>query len=295
MAVQPISVPAVREHTYHAQAHIFEASLEQPFPEKVRPHAFVKLNGESHYYFNYAPPYRLEGVLSYESGYTQVAGHQSSKPGHGFATLTTSVIEGLNILEVLTADRVVAQISTEHPLDGAVPEVSFLGTRFENLRIAGHKLEIDTNLDILGPKPDNDESYFDQEEVRNTISQQSQKLSMAPDWARTRPSSNGSGPKPSNQFDTSLVSGVRNYPGSFGHVFEIPHFGKFFLGELTVTRKKAPLPEKGSTYREYDTYRFMLTMIRMELGCPVVGSGGVGTADSNGQGSNGNGKPTPVG
>lgn len=281
MAAQPISVPATREHIYHAESHVFEANLEQPFPEKVRPHAYVKLNGDSHYYFNYAPPYRLEGILSYQSGYTQVAGHRSQKPGHGFATLTTSVIEGLNILEVLTADRVVAQISTEHPLDGAVPEVSFLGTRFENLRIAGHKLDIDTNLNILGPKPAGDASYFDQTPVVNAISQQNQKLISAPDWVRKRPSSNGSGPKASDQFDTSLVSGIPNFPGSFGHVFEIPHFGKFFLGELTVTRKKA------RTDNEYDTYRFVLRMIHAELGCPVVGTTGVGTCDSNGTGSGG--------
>lgn len=269
-------VLATREHIYHAQSHIFEAKLEQPFEENVRPHAYVKLNGESHYYFNYAPPYRLEGVVSYQSGYTQVAGHKSSKPGHGFATLTTSVIEGLNILEVLTADRVVGQISTEHPLDGAVPEVSFLGTRFENLRIAGHKIDIDTNLEILGPKPEKDGSYFDQESVQESV----KKYNALPDWTRKRPPSNGLAPQGTDKLECSLVTGHNYSPGT-GHVFEIPHFGKFFLGELTVTRKKA------RTENEYDTYRFMLKMIRMDLGCPVVGGGTIVTADSNGQGSGG--------
>lgn len=280
---------AIREHVYHAEADIFKADLEQPFHEKIRPQAYVKLHGESHYQFKYAPPFRVEGILSYQSGYTQVAGHRSSKPGHGYATLTTSVIEGVNILEVLTADRLVAQISTEHPLDGAVPSVSFLGTRFENLRIAGHKLEIDTNLDILGPKPDHDASYFEQQSVQNEISQQYEKLSTAPnlpDWARERYPSNGAAKQQADQFDCSLVSAVHNYPGTFGHVFEIPHFGKFFLGELKVKRERA------RTQTDYDTYRFILTMIRMELGCPVVGGGSMGTCDSNGTGS-GSGKPNP--
>lgn len=279
---------AIREHVYHAEADIFKADLEQPFHEKVRPQASVKLHGESHYQFKYAPPFRLEGILSYQSGYTQVAGHCSSKPDHGYATLTTSVIEGLNILEVLTADRIVAQISTEHPLDGAVPSVSFLGTRFENLRIAGHRLDIDTNLDILGPKPANDGSYFDQESVQNEISQQYQTLSTAsnrPKWAQDRYPSNGAAKQEADRFDCSLVNAVRNYPGAFGHVFEIPHFGKFFLGELKVKREKAPTPT------DYDTYRFVLTMIRMELGCPVVGSGSIGTCDSNGQGKGGPATP----
>ena len=60
------------------------------------------------------------------------------KPGHGWATLTTVVVDDLNVLEVLTADRVVGQIITDYPLEGYVPAVSFLGTRFDNLRIAGH-------------------------------------------------------------------------------------------------------------------------------------------------------------
>ena len=285
MAALPKPLEAIRKHVYHAEADILKADLEQPFHERIRPQAYVKLKGESHYQFKYAPHFRLEGILSYQSGYTQVAGHRSSKPGHGYATLTTSVIEGVNILEVLTADRVVAQISTEHPLDGAVPSVSFLGTRFENLRIAGHELDIDTNLEILGPKPAKDGSYFDQQSVQNEVSQQYQTLSTAPNrpkWAQERYPSNGSAKKQADQFDCSLVTGVHNYPGAFGHVFEIPHFGKFFLGELKVKRERRPEPD-------YDTYRFILTMIRMELGCPVVGGGSIGTCDSNGEGGQGSG------
>jgi len=57
------------------------------------------------------------------------------------------------VLDVLTADRVVGQIITEHPLVGYVPIISFLGTRFENLRIAGHPVELDLDLNILGDKP----------------------------------------------------------------------------------------------------------------------------------------------
>jgi len=66
--------------------------------------------------------------------------------------LTSSVIEGLNILDVITADRIVGQTITNHPLVGYVPSISFLGTRFENLRIAGNPVELDLNHDIFGPR-----------------------------------------------------------------------------------------------------------------------------------------------
>ena len=181
-----------RIHTYHGEADLLEMEMKEPFHEKVRPQAKVELYGggeHSHYHFKHSGPFRLEGIASYQSGYTQVAGARSLNRERRFSTLVTSAVEGLNILDVLTADRVVAQISTAHPIDGAVPEVSFLGTRFENLRIAGHKVEIDSNLDILGPRPVQDESYFDNQTVLDRMAQQYEKLSRdenLPDWARER-------------------------------------------------------------------------------------------------------------
>jgi len=277
--------PGKRVHEFHAEAYVFSADLEQPLQEKVRPQAKVKLAEGVHYEYRQADPFRLEGILSYRSGYTQVAGHRSSKPGHGFATLSTSVLEGFNVLDVLTADRIVAQISTEHPLDGAVPEVSFLGTRFDNLRISGHKVEIDADLDIIGPKPDEDESYFDQDGVLNRMSTQYKNLSTAkglPEWAIERfPRDHEGWRRHDNNHDELHCSLVNNLAtrGSFGHVINIPHFGKIFLAELKVRRDKARGP------KDYDAYTFHLTMIRMELGCPAVGSGSAGSATNNGTGS----------
>ena len=57
---------------------------------------------------------------------------------------------------MVTADRVVGQTITEHPLVGYVPSISFLGTRFENLRIAGYPVEVEFDHGIFGPKPIDD-------------------------------------------------------------------------------------------------------------------------------------------
>jgi len=291
MAVAEIPLTQTRRiHTYHGEADLLEMEIKEPFQEKVSPQAKVELYGggeRSHYHFKHAGPFRLEGITSYQSGYTQVAGARSLKHEGRYSTLVTSALEGLNILDILTADRVVAQITTAHPLDGAVPEVSFLGTRFENLRIAGHKVELDTNLDILGPRPLDDRSYFDNQNVLDRIAQQYEKISRdenLPDWASERYPSDSANWRWSEK-DTSadiaqcsLINRVNSSQKSFGHVIDVPHFGKFFLGELTVKRDPGRKPD------EYDAYTFHLTMVRMELGCTTTGSGGVSTADSNGQG-----------
>ena len=280
-------------HEYYAEADILSADIQQPVQDVIKPQAFVELSkkgrcgDKGHYHYKKADPFHLDGILSHEGGYTQVAGHPSSKIA-GFATLATSVVEGLNILDVVTADRVVAQISTVHPAygTGQVPEVTFLGTRFDNLRIAGHKVEVDRCLDILGPKLVDDESYFENGGVLDRISQQYDRIATAaelPDWAseeypRGRPVLNGNG-----TLKCSLVNRVAGAPGlSFGHVIDLPHFGRIFLGELTVKREPGDSGE-GS----YDKYRFHLTMIRTKMGCIGEGGTNIGTAETNGQGKGG--------
>lgn len=282
-------------HQYYAEADVLSADIQQPVQDVIKPQALVELSkkgrcgDKGHYHFKKADPFRLDGVLSYEGGYTQVAGHPSSKRP-GFATLATSVIEGLNVLDVVTADRVVAQISTVHPAygTGQVPEVTFLGTRFDNLRIAGHKVEVDRCLDILGPRLVDDESYFENRGVLDRISQQYDKiadLKELPDWAREeypkgQPVANGNG-----TLKCSLVNRVQGAPGlSFGHVIDLPHFGKIFLGELKVTRERGN-PSEGI----YDGYRFRLTMVRTQMGCIGEGTTCMTTADTNGKGSKGGG------
>ena len=283
--------PAV--HTYYAEANVLSADLQQPLEEDIRAKAYVKLPKDGSYQFKKADPFRFEGIISYHSGYTQVAGHPSSK-SDGFTTLATSVLEGLNVLDVVTADRVVAQISTVHPAydEGQVPSVTFLGTRFENLRIGGHKIEVARNLDILGPKPAGDKSYFEDDGVRSRITAQYNSISTAknlPAWAVTeypqgRPVLNGGG-----VLECSVVDSVTGAPGTpFGHVIDLPHFGKIFLGELKVEREPGNV-SKGIL----DTYKFHLTMIRLDMGCLAKGTAKIVALDTNGSGGHGGGK-TPV-
>ena len=72
----------------------------------------------------------LEGLISFKAGHTRASGTKIEKKDlwgndhSGWVTLSTSVIEGLNVFEVITADRVVAQVSTEHAMEkGHVPKV----------------------------------------------------------------------------------------------------------------------------------------------------------------------------
>jgi hypothetical protein len=102
----------------------------------------------------------------------------------------------------------------------------------------------------------------------------------------------------SDQLQCSLVDSVEGEPEeakpgeaatkvsyggtSFGHVIDVPHFGKIFLAELKVTREPSKDPKL-----EADKYRFHLTMIRLDMGCLAQGSATVAPVDTNGQGGRG--------
>ncbi len=284
------AAPDEAVHYYHAEASVLEADLQLPIEEKVFPRVKVKLPKDGHYQFKHADPFRLEGIISYKTGYTQVAGHPSSK-GDGFATLTTSVLENINVLDVVTADRVVAQISTVHPRydKGQVPSVTFLGTRFDNLRIGGHKVDIQPDLSIVGPRNQDDVSYFDDAEVVKRFRGQYEKISSdkeLPDEIRQHFPNDADAWRSRNTIACSLVSSVngvdKDHGSPFGHVIDVPHFGRIYLGELKVNR------EVGDPQRKInDKYTFELTMIRLEMGCLAKGTAKIAMADSNGTGSGG--------
>lgn len=286
-------------HTYDADAFAFSVNLQAPTPALIEKQAYVELPVTGGYKYLPAEPYRIDGIVSHGGGYTQVGGHANL---NGSATtLATAVVEDINILDVLTADRVVAQITTEHPANNSVPSVSFLGTRFENLRIAGQVIEIEPYLDILGAKPDNDESYLNDNGVLSRIAQQYSRIrSMVglPKWASDQFNWDPAETQ-RQQMKCSLVKSVTGVPGkSFGHVIDLPFFGKIYLAELTVTRKvslargnAAPVtagPRLETSDSGSTGYQFTLTMINAQLDGGASGQVTVAQADPNGSGH-----PTP--
>jgi hypothetical protein len=176
----------------------------------------------------------------------------------------------------VTADKIVAQITMEHPADGGPPVVSFTGSRFEGLRIGGRDASLSLNSSLLegggGAREQLTWPLF-----QKTGRQQAAKLVKsaqssgdAYQWVVDRYSwiaSKGDQKGPGFIL-CSLVDGVDPaVPGkSFGHVMDIPGFGKVVFGEVMAFPASVHL-----------------SMIRAELGSPT--SGGVSAADVSGNGN----------
>jgi hypothetical protein len=291
-------VPAVngRRHRFHADAHVLSGSLHLPLKQDIEPQARAHLYHDGGYLAEHSEEYRVEGVISFKRSYSQVAGNLGKKKGHGWATLSTTVVEGLNVLEVLTADRVVGQIITEHPLKGHVPHISFLGTRFDNLRIAGHPVHLEYDLNVLGHKPEHDAPYATHKPVVERVRKQYSRILEREDLPEelkeiyNQLSSKLGAPE---GFECSLVKqATGSYPGvSFGNVICVPDFGTITLAKLEVThehyvRTEDELVAEGRKSPKETTVK--LTMIDLKLGCAIEGDVSVATGTTNG-------KPMPPG
>jgi hypothetical protein len=252
---------AKRTHSYHAEGNALGGILTQPLKQTITSQANVSLPEVGGLVSSNLGSFHHEKVVSCASSYAHVTGSVSTKSG-GFATLATSVVEDLNILEIVTADRVISRVTTEHPAEGYTPKVTLVGSNFINLRIAGFPVEVVLNFKLLNP-PDKypDSPWLKNAAFLDTIRQQYRGRAKTPaakeleerfGWIETDAEIEQRG-----SVVCSLVERiVGTFPGeTSGNVVYIPEVGKFFLGELIV-----------------DQASFQLTMIRAELGCPFHGA-----------------------
>lgn len=322
------------EHYFHAQANALRGKIESPVDAEIRPQAYVKLegtlaelsNGEGkrNYYSQHAKNYRLEGIFSYGAAHTQVSGHESKKHEGASVTLATSVVENLNILNVVTADRVVAQISTTHFPGEYVPEVTFLGTHFENLKIARHKVEPILNLKLAGQKkPADDQLYVaDDTDLMTVVKKQYGRLAgwLAGLKGKRPAHPDGSlalqyyGGAPNYEKIQSDVATARKVDGkSDGITFSLVEdlvIEPIKDENATAVRDANELeegtcghvihiPDFGTIFLAELTVNhntFHLTMIRVEMGCIAAGTGSMGVCVVNGgTGKGGGGTKIAVG
>jgi hypothetical protein len=249
-----------RTHSFHADASAFGGQLEQPFEKIIPNQAPLTLSPDGGYNSTRVDSFQVEGLFSFKHAYTQVSGIVSTKRP-GWTTLATSVIEGLNVGEVFTADRVVAQIITDHPaaMGKYAPRVNFVGTRFDNLRVGSCEVEVDLDLNLCTPEKTDSEGFPEQHTMSDP-----RFLGSLQQRGQYNPAVKGK-----TQIECSLVEKITpkgKLPGTVqGNVLTIPGFGKISLAELIV-----------------DSNSYRLSMFRLVLGCPTKGGISGGNVVANG-------------
>jgi hypothetical protein len=262
---------------FQADANSLGGFIEKPVPRLIPSQASASLPPAGGHAAKSTESFRLDEIISCRSASTHVSGSGHQKDGP-WSAVVTSVVEGLNILDVLTAERVVGRLAVDYPRDGGHPRISLAGSHFQDLRIGGFEAYPAFHWSFLQPQAgvDASQSHLTWPTFQQTGREQADKLIRSIEgedreafrWIGERFGWMNSDPGPEEERCAlcSLVDGVdQAIPGrGFGHIIEVPDFGRIFLAELFVTPKSV-----------------QLSMIRAELGCAVAatvtaGSGTVG-------------------
>jgi hypothetical protein len=219
-----------RTFLYHALASGVSGRITEPFQDLVEVQAASAIPPTGGYSSSRVENFRYKDIFSFRSSAAATTGNFSDAKQR-YTTSATVTVEGVNILGVITADRVVARLVSEQSKDPKEkPVFTIAGSHFEDLRVAGCPLHV------------------------------------RPDFGRLVDC------RRSERVDLRTVMIPLELDPSYGlkmHLdgaIEVPEFGKVYLLELLTT----------PCYQS-------LTMLRLELGCPVTGKASVAHGSTNGE------------
>jgi hypothetical protein len=240
---------------FHAQAHAFSATFHRPVLYPIAAQASVSLPTIGGHAHSRVDNFRVDSLVSFTSATSHVSGSWMDN-NEIVTTHATTVIEGLNILDFITADRIVARLTSEHHVGDPEGHFLALGSSFEGLKIAGHPVTVTLRHDVLV-----DCKNFDAMRARLAKDREPDKISVVTNEVAL----------------CSLAEDIDvKFPGLHkrGHILKIDHFGEISFGEIFAVCGTRTL-----------------TMLRLKLGSPNGGNGTVVEASTNGQPM----PPTPSG
>jgi len=135
---------------YHADASPIGGTINRPFSGFVPSHTSLSLPLVGGFVEKQRKGRAWKNIVTYSNESAHVSGSRKDEAEDGpWTTQVSATIEHLNILEVVTADKVVAQLSVAHPFDGGHPTISVVGSQFINLRISGQLIEPVIKYDLF--------------------------------------------------------------------------------------------------------------------------------------------------
>jgi len=241
---------------FHADAYALNASFHRPVTCQIEALAATCLPVIGGHAQACATDYCVPRLARFKSAHSHVSGSMQDESTATTQAITT--ILDLNIMDIITADRITSRLTSEHKLGDAEGHILAIGSTFENLRIAGFTFNIVLRHDLLLESKNHAE--------------------LAKKVASDKKNGRIADTTKDGVTLCSLVEKIEtDFPGlseadKKKHIIQIPHLGTISFAELlSVEGMKT------------------LTMLRFDLGSPDGGGGTAGGATTNGR------LPPPIG
>src|SRR6266568_2393377 len=257
---------------YHGSAFALGGQITRPFSDVLEVQAATTLPSVGGYGSVRAEKFRYRELISFESAYSQVTG--STRDGVHEAVIQVAV-EGLNIMDIVTADRVVARLTSSHgsvAQSGDAASLLPVGSYFVNLRIAGVPVE-PRHQNILLRRGKLSELEHEYRTVDSPFVDRDGQPFRFPERRGAAETALAEGGRLRRVDDchlvTSIFQGLEVEDAPFeirpGCGLRIDGFGEIILGQYVITRESR-----------------RLSMIVVHLGCPYGGTVTAGEGGGNG-------------
>jgi hypothetical protein len=280
------------QYVYNASAYGLAGEFERPSRHSIPTQAATVLAASGGRGYQRVENFQYDSTVSFKAAFAEVGG-SFDECHNRHTSFACSVVEGLNVLDVVTADRVVSRMaiySAEHGDEKGEPTFDITGSHFVNLRIAGRKIDVElathvfhehdtysklanahqarkTDEWLLGSKLGklNDGQLKELEDTYHALGGMSE---IVKGWNKEgeRPRDRGGYRfSPANHLKLEEHVGPGSELLGFGSIICVPKFGVVRLAEMTVHR-----------------HCRTLTMFRVQM-C----STGTGSTDGSGTGGSG--------
>jgi hypothetical protein len=233
---------------FHAHGHALSGEFRHPLWSLISAQASASLSTIGGHATAQVENFHFQDFVCFKSAHTYISGKR--RRDETFVTHASTVVKGLNILGMVTAERIVSRLTSIHNPKEPEGHIIAEDSRFEGLKIDGEDVKVTLRHDLLIKC-----KTFDDLKKGIAGDKKSGKI-VALDEDR-------------QVAICSLVEKIETKLKGVDakrHLIEVKNFGKIFFAEV--------LAEPGTR---------TLTMLRLELGSPHVADITAAQATTNGQ------------
>src|SRR6266566_2112163 len=233
---------------FHAHGHALSGEFRHPLWSIIPAQASAALSTIGGHAIARVEDFHFQDFVCFKSAHTHISGKR--RRDETFLTHASTVVKGLNILGMVTADRIVSRLTSIHSPKEPEGHIIAEDSRFEGLKINGEDVKVILRHDLLI------KSKTFAHLTKGIAGDKKSGKIVALDEDR-------------QVAICSLVEKIETRLKGVDakrHLVEVPNFGKIFLAEILA----------------YPGTR-TLTMLRLELGSPHVADVTVAETGGNGQ------------